>query len=162
MPQPNPPDGGELVDLRVNLKFILWINNFLADLSQQVRFSSAPFPAKIINTDAPQGFVNSPNLHTLYINDKHLLQLAPTLKHQGVTFWRKTIDYRFSSSCRQILMLCVGEGHEWPTQIISIWRAEDETQESTKRFHFPKFNNLSTQETQKDMVIHFRRIKTLV
>lgn len=58
---------GRLVHLGVNPKLILWINNFLADRSQQVRFSSAISSPKTINT----GFFVflSPILYTLYTND---------------------------------------------------------------------------------------------
>ena len=59
----------KLIDLDVNSYLSLWINSFLTERSQYVRYGNVQSNSVITNTGAPQGCVLSPVLFTLYTND---------------------------------------------------------------------------------------------
>ena len=59
----------KLIDLDVNSYLSLWINSFLTERSQYVRYGNVQSNSIITNTGAPQGCVLSPVLFILYTND---------------------------------------------------------------------------------------------
>jgi hypothetical protein len=59
----------KLIDMNVNSHLILWINDFLVNRVQYVKFSNTFSDCLITNTGAPQGCVLSPLLFTLYTSD---------------------------------------------------------------------------------------------
>ncbi len=60
----------KLMDLNVNANLILWINSFLTNRLQYVRFKSCTSSVKKISTGGPQGCVLSAGLFILYTSDK--------------------------------------------------------------------------------------------
>ena len=57
----------KLAGLGVNHKLIIWINSFLTNRTQQVRFNSAISTSRPINTGGPSRVCFVPStLHTLY------------------------------------------------------------------------------------------------
>ena len=60
----------KLIKMGINPNLILWINSFLVNRLQYVRFKSSLSNVITINTGAPQGCVLSANLFTLYTSDK--------------------------------------------------------------------------------------------
>ena len=58
-----------MIDLDVNSYLSLWINSFLTERSQYVRYGNVQSKPIITNTGAPQGYLLSPVLFTLYTND---------------------------------------------------------------------------------------------
>ena len=59
----------KLINMNVNPKLILWINEFLTDRPQYVKLLEAKSGTLITNTGAPQGCVLSPLLFTIYTSD---------------------------------------------------------------------------------------------
>ena len=59
----------KLNGMNVSSKLILWLNNFLTDRQQYVKFLDCHSDIIITNTGAPQGCVLSPMLFTLYTSD---------------------------------------------------------------------------------------------
>ena len=60
---------GKLRGMNVNPDLILWINDFLTNISQRVRLMQSVSETVHTNTGAPQGCVLSPVLFTLYTSD---------------------------------------------------------------------------------------------
>ena len=59
----------KLINMNVNPSLILWIESFLTDRPQYVKFNDVKSDVVITNTGAPQGCVLSPVLFTLYTSD---------------------------------------------------------------------------------------------
>lgn len=59
----------KLINMNVNPCIILWINEFLTNRWQYVRFLSTKSDSLVTNTGAPQGCILSPLLFTLYTSD---------------------------------------------------------------------------------------------
>ena len=59
----------KLVSMKVNPRLILWINEFLTDRVQYVKFLDCKSDMIVTNTGAPRGCVLLPLLFTLYTSD---------------------------------------------------------------------------------------------
>ena len=59
----------KLINMNVSPSLILWINEFLTNRPQYVKFNGGKSDLLITNTGAPQGCVLSPLLFTLYTSD---------------------------------------------------------------------------------------------
>ena len=59
----------KLINMKVNPRLILWINEFLTARPQFVKIGSSSSNTIVTNTGAPQGCVLSPVLFTLYTSD---------------------------------------------------------------------------------------------
>ena len=59
----------KLVNMNVNAKLILWVNEFLTNRPQYVKLMNTMSDTIVTNTGAPQGCVLSPILFTLYTSD---------------------------------------------------------------------------------------------
>ena len=59
----------KLQNMNLNSQIILWVNNFLTNRPQYVRFMDSHSSTLVTNTGAPQGCVLSPLLFTLYTAD---------------------------------------------------------------------------------------------
>lgn len=129
----------KLIKLGVNPRLITWINNFLLNRTQQVRFNQAISTAKVINTGAPQGCVLSPILYTLYTNECRALETTHTY-------------FKYADDTALVGFLKTGEA--------SMASFEEEV-ESFIKWCSDNFLNVNASKT-KEMVIDFRRITEVV
>ena len=86
----------KLAGLGVNQMLILWINSFLTNRTQQVRFNSVTSASRPINIGAPQGCVLSPLLYTFYTRDaRGKLDRGPEVRPQGagLHFWTEKAQH---------------------------------------------------------------------
>ena len=128
-----------LMTLGVNPKLILWINNFLTNRSQQVRFNSATSSSRFINTGAPQGCVLASILFILYTNSCR----ASDLFHTFFKYADDTALVGFLKPDKSSI-----EGFEKELDHFIKWCSE----------HFLEINVKKT----KEMVIDFSRNKNTV
>ena len=64
----------KLTNMNVNPTLIIWVHDFVKNISQYVKVNGASSSSRNTNTGSPQGSVISPILYTLYTSDCREIQ----------------------------------------------------------------------------------------